>query len=104
MTINYSKDGKVKFLMCDYVDGVLSGAPPEMDGVAITPSASNLFTICKDAEKLDDEHAEVYHHISAQLLYLCQHAHPNLQTTVAFLTTRVMQPDIDDWKKLTRCI
>ena len=104
MTIDYSEDGKVKFLMCDYVDGVLSGAPPEMDGVAVTPSTSNLFTIRKDAEKLDDERAEVYHHISAQLLYLCQHARPDLQPTVAFLTTRVMQPDIDNWKKLTRCI
>ena len=104
MTIDYSEDGKVKFMMCNCIDRVLSGAPPEMDGVAITPSTSNLFTICKDAEKLDDVRAEVYHHISAQLLYLCQCAHPDLQTTVAFLMTRVMQPDIDDWKKLVHCI
>ena len=104
MTIDYLEDGKVKFMLCDYVDGVLSGAPPEMDSVAITPSASNLFTTQKDAEKLDDDHAETYHHISVQLLYLCQHAHPDLQTAVAFLMTRVMQPNIDDCKKLTRCI
>ena len=35
MTIDYSEDGKVKFLMCNYVDRVLDGAPPEMDGVAV---------------------------------------------------------------------
>ena len=101
MMIDYSEDGKVKFMMCDYMDGVLNGAPPEMDGVTVTPAASNLFTICQDAEKLDDEHTEVYHHISAQLLYLCQCAQLDLQPTMAFLTTRVMQPDIDNWKKLT---
>ena len=65
MPINYSEDGKVKFLMCDYVEGVLDGALPEMDSVAITPATSNLFMVRKDAEKLDDECVEIYHHISA---------------------------------------
>ena len=104
MTINYSEDGKVKFMMCDYVEGILDSAPPEMDVLTVTPTASNLFTVRKDAKKLDDEQVEIYHHITAQLLYLCQHARPNLQPTVAFLTTRVMQPDVNDWKKLTCCI
>ena len=72
MTIDYSEDRKVKFMMCDYIDSVLDGVPPEMDGVAVTPATSNLFTVWKDAKKLDDGRAEIYHHISAQLLYLCQ--------------------------------
>ena len=101
MTIDYSKDGKVKFSMPDYVEGVLDGAPPDMDGIAITPAASNLFNIWHDADKLDDKCAKIYPHITAQLLYLCQHAQPDLQTAVAFLTTRVTHPDVNDWKKLT---
>ena len=105
MTINYSDDNKVKFMMCDYVEGVLDGAPPtEMDGLAITPAASNLFTVREDTNMLDDEWAELYHHITAQLLYLCQCVRLDLQPTVAFLTTRVTQPDVNDWKKLTHCI
>ena len=43
MVVDYSEDGKVKFSMPDYVQGVLDGAPPDMDGVAITLAASNLF-------------------------------------------------------------
>ena len=35
-------------------------------------------------------------------LFLCKRARPDIQTTVAFLTTRVMQTDYDDWKKLIR--
>ena len=92
MTIDYSEDGKVKFMMCDYVEGILDGVPPNMDGLTVMPTMSNLFTVREDVEKLDDEWAEIYHHIMAQLLYLCQCARPNLQPTMAFLTTRVVQP------------
>jgi hypothetical protein len=57
-----------------------------------------------DAEKLDDEKAELYHHLTAKLLYLSKRTRPDLQPTVSFLTTRVKQPDVDDYKKLARCM
>jgi hypothetical protein len=104
MTIDYSEDGKVKFMMHDYVQGILDETPADMAGFAVTPAASNLFTVRKDADNLDDERSETYHRITAKLLYLCKRARPDLQPTVAFLTTRVTQPDTDDWKKLTRCV
>ena len=104
MTIDYSKDSKVKFMMCDYIQGILDGAPAEMVGFTITPAASNLFTVRKDANKLDDKCSEVCHHITAQLLNLCKWARPDLQPTIAFLTTRVTQLDVDNWKKLTCCV
>ena len=44
--------------------------------------------------------AETFHHLTAKLLYLCKHTRPDLQMAVAFLTTRVQNPDIDDFKKL----
>jgi hypothetical protein len=104
MTIDYSENGKVKFMMPDYVEGLLDEAPGSMNGVSVTPAASNLFTVRTDAPKLDDADSETYHRLTAKLLYLCKRARPDLQTTVAFLTTRVVQPDTDDWKKLTRAI
>ena len=33
-------------------------------------------------------------------IFLCKQARPDIQTVVAFLTTRVMAPDEDDYKKL----
>jgi hypothetical protein len=104
VTIDYSEDGKVKFIMSDYVQGILDEAPDNMDGTAVTPAASNPFTLRTDAEKLDHGDADTYHRLTAKLLYLCKRARPDLQTAVAFHTTRVMQPDADDWKKLTRAI
>jgi hypothetical protein len=104
MTIDYLEEGKVKFQMPNYIDGILDEAPDDMDGSAVTPAPLNLYTMRDDVEKLDDEHAETYHHLTAKLLYLCKRARPDLQTAVSFLTTRVTQPDKDDWKKLSRCI
>jgi hypothetical protein len=104
MTIDYSEEGKVKFIMQNYVDGILEEAPDEMEGRAVTPATTNLFTVREDVEKLDDQRAETYHHLTAKLLYLCKRARPDLQTAVSFLTTRVTGPDEDDWKKLARCI
>jgi hypothetical protein len=104
MTIDYSEDGKVKFMMPDYVEGILDEAPSEMSGIAVTPATPNLFTVKVDADKLDDDNAEMYHRLSAKLLYLCKRVRPDLQPTVAYLTTRVTQPNVDDWKKLTRRI
>jgi hypothetical protein len=87
MTINYSEEGKVKIIMEDYIDGILEEAPEYLKGYAVTPAAVNLFTVWKGAEKLDDSCAEMYHHLMAKLVYICKCAHPDLQTTVSFLTT-----------------
>ena len=45
----------------------------------------------------------MFHHHVAKLLFLCKQARPDLQTSVAFLSTYVKSPDEDDYKKLT-CI
>jgi hypothetical protein len=104
MTIDYSEEGKVKFMMFDYVENLLEEAPADMDGVAVTPAALELFTVNDDAEPLDDDRAETFHRLTAKQLYLCKRARPDLQPTVAFLTTRVVRPTVDDWRKLSRSI
>jgi hypothetical protein len=49
---------------------------------------------------LDDATSELFHHLTAKLLFLCKRARPDIQTAMAFLSTRVKQPDKDDYKKL----
>ena len=39
-----------------------------------------------------------------QLLFACTRCRKYIQTAVAFLTTRVQEPDEDDWKKLCRVL
>jgi hypothetical protein len=102
MTIDYSEKGKVKFTMIDYIKGMLEELPVDMDGTAPNPATSHLFEVNESATKLPNAMSDLFHHNTAKLLFLCKRARPDIQTAVAFLCTRVKDPDMDDYKKLSR--
>ena len=104
MTLDYGEEKKVKIKMCDFVDAILTEFPEESTSTAATPAANHLFTVNEKSEKLDESRSRIFHTFTAKLLFLCKRARPDLQTAVAFLTTRVIAPDVDDWKKLVRVI
>ena len=105
MTIDYSVDGQVTFKMLDFVDEIVKETPEDLTkGVSTTLAANHLFTTGDNAQPLSKDDAEMFHHLTAKLLYLGKRARPDLQLTVSFLATRVQSPDIDDWKKLGRCL
>ena len=88
MTIDYSDKGKVKFTMIDYIKGMLDELPGDMEGTVTTPASSHLFDVNDNAEKLYDAMGEMFHHNTAKLPFLCQHAWPDIQPALAFLSTR----------------
>jgi hypothetical protein len=102
MTIDFSTDGKVRFSMIDYVQAILDNLPEDMDGESATPASNHIFDVDTSCEKLDAETADLFHHYTAKLLFLCKRARPDIQLAVAFLCTRVQAPDFDDYKKLSR--
>jgi hypothetical protein len=105
MTIDYSVPGKVKISMDDYVRNLLEEVPEDMNGIASSPAAEHLFKInTTNPIKLSEEQAVLFHHYTAKLLFLSKRARPDIQTAVAFLSTRVKAPDVDDYKKLARVI
>ena len=53
---------------------------------------------------MDKERAIAFHHTTAQLLFMAGRAWRDVQTAVAFLTTRVKLLDKDDWGKLKRVL
>ena len=44
--------------------------------------------------------ARQFHQTTDQLLFLCKIARPDIETLVSFLTTRVKEPDVENWGKL----
>ena len=44
--------------------------------------------------------ARQFHGTTAQLVFLCNRARPDVEALVSFLTTRVKELDVDDWGKL----
>ena len=85
MTIDFSTVGKVRFSMIDYVQGMLDEAPEDIGGEAATPASRYLFEVDEECTKLDAETADLFHHITAKLLFLCKRARPDIQTAVVFL-------------------
>ena len=104
MTLDYSLPGKVVIDMSSYIRKVIGDARPDMDGRVFTLAAANLFEVNETAPKLPEEEADYFHHMVARLLFVCKRTRPDIQTAIAFLSTRVRAPDRDDYKKLTRVI
>ena len=48
------------------------------------------------AEKLSEEGQTDFHHLVAKTFYISKWARPDSSTAIAFLTTRVQSPNIDD--------
>ena len=104
-TIDYSFQGKVKFIMTNFEDGIIAETPPELLKVEVqTPAALHLFEVNQEGEKLEKEQQELFHHLVAKLLYLTKRSRRDVMVATAFLTTQVRSPDHDDWKMLGRVI
>ena len=100
MCIDYSQNDKVIITQYDCIHEILMSLPDDMKGTAVQPAQKHMFTVNADATKLDDEIADLFHHYTAQLLFLSKRARPDLQTAIAFLCTWIMVPNVDDYKKL----
>ncbi len=105
MTVDFSTQGSVAFDMIPYIDKIMTSFPEKITGVTSSPAADHLFQVrpLTEAKLLPEEQAWAFHHTTAQLLFLSC-VRQDIQTTVAFLTTRVKQPDEDDWGKLKRVL
>jgi hypothetical protein len=106
MTLDYSTPGTVEISMFDYIKEILTAfdaADPKGVGSSIKISAApdTLFKIDPQCEKLDPHMAQTFHHLVAKTLYATKRDRPDTSTAIAFLTTRVPEPDTDYWKKLS---
>jgi hypothetical protein len=104
--MEFNKDETLDVLMIVYLKNVIAGFPKEIRGKAATPAAVHLFLVRdrSEARTLEEERVLVFHHMVAQLLFMCTRARRDIQTAVAFPTTRVKEPDEDNWGKLKRVL
>jgi hypothetical protein len=92
--------------MITYTNKVISDFPEAINTTCTSPAGDHLFTMCNasDAKFLPEEQAQAFHHMVAQLLFLCKRTRRDVQTAVSILTTCVKHPDKDDWGKLKRIL
>ena len=115
MMLDFATAKLAKVTMIDYVDEIVVAYDKALseldDGFNAVKKKSNpartsaapddLFVVNEDAEKLSEEGSTAFHNLVAKTLYVSKRARPDVSTAIAFLTTRVRAPDIDDWRKLS---
>jgi len=118
MTLDFSTKRQVKISMADYVSEIIEAWDKAelsaRDGFIenkvrksrnrTSAAPEDLFKIDEDAVKLPKEQATKFHNIVAKALYVSKRARPDTSVAIAFLSTRVREPDVDDWKKLQHLI
>jgi hypothetical protein len=106
MTLDYTVKGEVKITMVDFLEGVIGDFPGVIDGTAPTAASETFFNVRPVEERviLEEERARAFHHAVSQLLFESSRASKDIHLAVSFLTTRVKQPDEDDWNKLKRLL
>ena len=82
--------------------------PEQFPKTAGTPADEHLFTVRGDDDPrrrpLGEKQAVTFHRIVTMLLFLVVRPRRDCRTAVAFLSTRVKEPDEDNWGKLRRLL
>ena len=113
LRLDYSQPGKVSIDMRDYVKHIVDSFPqdqlgkprdPSLESKIPAPWTEKLFQVDEESPPLPKDQAEQFHTTTAQALFACKRGRPDICPAVAFLTTRVREPNESDWKKLVRMV
>lgn len=102
MNFIFSED-QVELNMIRMIEEIVEKYLPN-GGISSSPASNNLFDIDESSPLLDTETKNVFHTITAKLLYLSKRARPDILTAIAYLTTRVLSPNVSDNHKLFKVI
>ena len=104
MDLDYTTPGQVSISMPGYIQEILDvfdKAAPKCTGTKTSAAPVDLFRVRPDSPKLSPTQKDSFHSLVAKTLFATKRARPDTGTSISFLTTRVREPDEDDWSKLT---
>jgi hypothetical protein len=91
--------------MFDCVDEIIAAfdkAEPKGGGKKSSAAPASLFKVDKSCEKLKQDKDVEFHNLVANILYAAKRARPDTCTAISFLTTRVQEPEKEDWTKMVQ--
>ncbi len=108
MLMTYDKQSQHATIdMEKHIEGCIRDLEEEEPGshlkLVATPATGNEFkTRDREVKKLSKKQAANFHATVARLLFVAKRGRLDiLLLAVSFLTTRVREPDLDDWKKMS---
>ena len=104
MDIKLRSDRKVQIKMEKQIQEALDWFGEKITESPVTPANKNLFVVSNKARELNKERSDTFHSVVAKLLYIAKRARPDIESSVAFLCTRVAYSTEEDWLKLRRVL
>ena len=103
MHIAYTNEKTAVITMREYLEEAISESGMDVQSTAPTPATKNLFDVDEKSAPLARKEGEVFHSVSAKLLYVAIRARMDILLAVIFLCTRVSKCTAQDNQKL-RCL
>ena len=103
MILDYSQVGVVKVDMRYYIDAMLDEFPEEVREYS-TPWTERLFHVDESSPKLDEEKRATHHTFVMKNMFLVKRGRSDVLPGVTFLSSRVREPNLGDWKKFVRIL
>ena len=104
MDIKYCDNGTAEIRMVNYLKEAIEEFGEDIVKTAVTPANRKLFEVSEESPDLDQNKREVFHSITAKLLYVSQRGRMDIQLAIAFLCSRVSCSTAEDWDKLRRIL
>ena len=76
--MDFRVPGEVQITMYDYIKKLIASLPGDMIGSKHTAAPEHLFRTDEEAIKLSKEMIELFHKITAQVLWMGKRARPDL--------------------------
>jgi hypothetical protein len=107
LTLDYTTPGQVNVSLFNYVKEIIAAfdaADPGNSGTKSSAAPLDLYRIDEDCKKLAPAMREQFHLVVQKTLFATKRARPDTCTAISYLTTRVREPDRDDWTKLAHMV
>ena len=98
------EDKSIELEMKSQLQEAIEAFSEDISKIVTSPAQHHLFEIREDAEPLCEKKADVFYSVVAKLLYIMKRVRPDIEPTIAFLSTRVSCSTKDDWNKLKRVL
>jgi hypothetical protein len=102
MELNFSLRDQVSISMSGYINDLLKSS--QVEGCASSPACNDLYDVNDSARKLTPDRVKWFYSCVFKCLYLTERIRPDCKVAVAYLTTRVQNPTVEDELKLKRVI
>ena len=107
INLDNTTKGLCKVTMLDYIEAVINTfdkIDQKATETKTSAAPSDLFVVKENFTKLTKEESEHFHIVVENMLFDTKRARPDTGTLVSFMTTRVIEPDEENWSKLKHLI